>query len=188
MSEVIDKINELFSKHGIKTVKAQKIELQAEAKLENGTTIHTSADAFAPGAEVYTKDDDGEAITLPDGEYTLEDGSKIKVEGGKIAEVMAKKEDDDDEKMSKEEVDALVEKKVDEALSAAMEKFKTELSSQIEAKDEEIKKIKQEFADQDGVPRGPRKKAKEETKVVDLRSMDVDDRIQAIHEKFNSQK
>ncbi len=190
MATIIEKINALFAENGIKTVKAEPIELQAEGKLETGSSIFTPGESFEVGAEVFVKNDDGEAVVLPDGDYVLEDGTKLVVTEGKVAEKMAKEEDD--EKMTKEEAQALVEASVQTALETAMSEFKTELASQIEAKDIEIAKLKEEFSALDRVPRGPKKVAKQKevtTSLADVAKMDSsEDRIMAIHENFSKQK
>ena len=82
-----ERINELFQKFNV-NLKTEEIEvnLEAQAVLDNGTIIYTDADSFDEGAEVYILNEEGEKIPLPEGEYELEDGSKMSVgEGGRIA-------------------------------------------------------------------------------------------------------
>lgn len=58
----------------------------AEATLENGTIIFTDAEGFEDGAEVYIVNEEGEKIPLPDGDYTLEDGTTLTIsDSGKIS-------------------------------------------------------------------------------------------------------
>jgi len=81
-----ERINDLFNKFDV-NLKTEEIEvnLEAQAVLENGTIIYTDAASFEEGAEVYIINEEGEKIPLPDGEYELEDGSKMSVaDGGKI--------------------------------------------------------------------------------------------------------
>jgi len=82
-----ERINELFQKFNV-NLKTEEIEvnLEAQAVLDNGTIIYTDADSFDEGAEVYILNEEGEKIPLPEGEYELEDGSKMSIgEGGKIS-------------------------------------------------------------------------------------------------------
>ena len=81
-----ERINELFQKFNV-NLKTEEIEvnLEAQAVLDNGTIIYTDADSFDEGAEVYILNEEGEKIPLPEGEYELEDGSKMSIgEGGKV--------------------------------------------------------------------------------------------------------
>ena len=94
----------------------------AVMKLENGTEIES--ESFEVGKDVFIKNEDGDSIPLPVGDYTLEDGTLLSVkEEGKIAEMKKKEEEssqpkedldehkDDEEKMkkyaTKEELSAL---------------------------------------------------------------------------------
>ena len=81
-----ERINELFQKFNV-NLKTEEIEvnLEAQAVLDNGTIIYTDADSFEEGAEVYILNEEGEKIPLPEGDYELEDGSKMSIgEGGKV--------------------------------------------------------------------------------------------------------
>jgi hypothetical protein len=87
-----EKLQALFSSHAValsaEEPKQEETKL-ATAKLDNGTEIETPAEGFAPGAEVFVKNDQGEQIALPDGAYTLEDGTTFEVQGGVIMEAEA---------------------------------------------------------------------------------------------------
>ena len=87
-----EKLQALFSSHAVALAaeepKQEETKL-ATAKLDNGTEIETPAEGFAPGAEVFVTNDQGEQIALPDGAYTLEDGTTFNVEGGVIVEAEA---------------------------------------------------------------------------------------------------
>jgi len=90
---VRDSIKAIFAKHNIDPA-SHGIQLSAEVNLEtqgqliDGTAIYTSADAFAIGADCYTKDDAGNNIPCIAGEYQLADGTSIVVgEDSKIAEM-----------------------------------------------------------------------------------------------------
>ena len=60
----------------------------ASAKLADGTAINIQGDSLAAGVMVSVVTDAGEA-PLPDGEYTLEDGTVFYVSGGSVSEVKA---------------------------------------------------------------------------------------------------
>lgn len=99
-----EKLQALFSSHAVALAaeepKQEETKL-ATAKLDNGTEIETPAEGFAPGAEVFVTNDQGEQIALPDGAYTLEDGTTFNVEGGVIVEAEVEaKEDQPAEEMS----------------------------------------------------------------------------------------
>jgi hypothetical protein len=82
------RINELFSKFNLSLETIQKSELKAEGTLENGTIIHTDAETFEEGALVYVLNEEGEKIPLPEGDYTMADGSVISIgESGVVSRI-----------------------------------------------------------------------------------------------------
>jgi hypothetical protein len=90
---VRDSIKAIFAKHNIDPA-AHGIQLSAEVALEvqgqliDGTAIYTSADAFAVGADCYTKDDAGNNVPCMAGEYQLADGTMLTIgEDSKVAEM-----------------------------------------------------------------------------------------------------
>lgn len=88
-----NRINELFNKFNLSLSTIEKTELMAEATLENGTIIYTDAEGFEDGSEVYIKNEEGEKIPLPDGEYTLEDGRTLTIaDSGKVTKSEGKGE------------------------------------------------------------------------------------------------
>lgn len=80
-----ERINGLFEKYSV-NLSAEPVEL-AQATLENGTVIATDSDAFAVGVQAYVTNDEGEKIPLPDGEYTLDNGTTFTVAEGAISEM-----------------------------------------------------------------------------------------------------
>ncbi len=75
----------------------------AQLKLENGTVLE--ADSFEQNMEVFILSDD-ERISLPVGEYQLEDGRTLKVEDeGVISEIGMNEHYEDKDKEEKEEKD-----------------------------------------------------------------------------------
>ena len=65
-----------------------EVNLETEAKLADGTSIFTSADSFVVGADVYTKDDQGNKVAAMAGEYQLETGEMVSVnDAGQVEEI-----------------------------------------------------------------------------------------------------
>lgn len=127
-----------------------EVALETEGKLKDGTPIYTSAESFAIGADVYTKDSEGNNVPAAQGRYELETGEFIDVnELGQIAEMgMPEME----EEMSSQDLVNAIEKLTErvaslegqnstlnaeltkaedkiEELSAVLKNTKTELSS-----------------------------------------------------------
>jgi len=78
----------------------------ADAKLVDGTIV--SAEAFEPGQDLFVIDEAGERTSAPDGEHTLEDGTKVVVKEGKI-ETIIKAENSEEEVKKEEEMAVEVE-------------------------------------------------------------------------------
>jgi len=89
---ISERVQEVFQRFNVNlTVTEEPRTELAEAVLENGTVIYTDADDFSEGAEAYIINDEGERIPLPQGDYTLQDGSVLKIaDGGKVAGVEGK--------------------------------------------------------------------------------------------------
>lgn len=92
---ISERVQEVFQRFNVNlTVTEEPRTELAEAVLENGTVIYTDADDFSEGAEAYIINDEGERIPLPQGDYTLQDGSVLKIaDGGKVAGVEGKGND-----------------------------------------------------------------------------------------------
>ncbi len=122
----------------------------AQLKLENGTVLE--ADQFEQNMEVFILSDD-ERISLPIGEYQLEDGRTLKVEDeGVIAEIGMNEhyEDKDKEKEEKEE-DKEKEKMeyvTKEEFRKEMDDLRKHIEDMMNHKDKEKEKEKEEMASQ----------------------------------------
>lgn len=94
---ISERVQEVFQRFNVNlTVTEEPRTELAEAVLENGTVIYTDADDFSEGAEAYIINDEGERIPLPQGDYTLQDGSVLKIaDGGKVAGIEGKGEGKD---------------------------------------------------------------------------------------------
>lgn len=136
-----------------------KVELQAEAKKQDGTVVYTDADEFAPGVSVFVKEGE-EVLQAPDGEHVLEDGSVVIVADGaveSIQEAEAEEEEMSEENnyVTREEVGALMQDLYD-ALNLSAEALKEvseghaekvqELTSHIEKLKEEKKELETELS------------------------------------------
>lgn len=156
MSNLKESIKAIFQKFSVDP-KAYGINLETEvalemeAKLADGTSVFTSADSFIVGADIYTKDAEGNKVPAMAGEYQLETGEMVSVnDQGKIEEI-SMPEETQTEMSSEELVNAIAklaervsslestnnslnteltkaEDKIEE-LSAQLKNTKTELSS-----------------------------------------------------------
>ena len=162
----------------------------AEGVLEGGTKIYTTAESWEAGVDIYVVNDEGEEIPVPAGEYVLEDGTVIIVEeAGVVAEINAKKEEEEKPEMSEEEVEQSEEtaeesyskEDVLNLIEAAVSKLRTEFSSELEKKNEEIETLKAEFSKP--LPKAP--KAVEPMKREDLVGKSTSERVSMI---FNNLK
>ena len=102
----LQKIKELlkFSKK-----KTYKINMYAEAILDDARVIATDSEEFEIGSAVYVINDAGEVEDLAEGIYTLEDGSKIRIDAesnvaGFGEEEIVEEEMEAEEVVAKEEV------------------------------------------------------------------------------------
>jgi hypothetical protein len=203
-----ERISDLFEKYSVQLEVEEKEEVQmATAKLESGQEIMTDAESFAVGVEVFVMNDENEKIPLPNGEYSLEDGTSLKVEDGKVSEMEAKteaeeeekeeemgygdKDKDEEEKMSEEpkaeeveEVEAsaevLTREDVAGMIAEAIEATKAEFSSQIEERDAKITELSKQATP--SLSRAPKMEA---PAPVDLKSLSIQERVAAIHNQFS---
>lgn len=139
-----EKLQALFSSHAVALSAEQEQEETklATAKLDNGTEIETPAEGFAPGAEVFVTNDQGEQIALPDGAYTLEDGTTFNVEGGVIVEAEVEaKEDQPAEEMSEEKPVQLSREDVQAMINEAVLALSKELVPVIESTHDTVAKL-----------------------------------------------
>ena len=90
---------------GIDT-KEQEVKLAYEAKLVDGTIIVSEADELAEGVVLNILSEDGEQTPIPQGTYSLEDGTEFSTdENGVVLEVSAKEEEEEVEQKEEEEVE-----------------------------------------------------------------------------------
>jgi len=123
----------------------------AQLKLENGTVLE--ADSFEQNMEVFILSDD-ERISLPVGEYQLEDGRTLKVEDEGVISQIGMEEEKEEEKEEKEEKD-MEDKDKEKMEYVTKEEFRKEMDNlrkymedMMKDKDEEKEKEKEEMASQ----------------------------------------
>ena len=124
----------------------------AQLKLENGTVLE--ADSFEQNMEVFILSDD-ERISLPVGEYQLEDGRTLKVEDeGVISEIGMNEHKDKEEEEEKEEKDMedkdkeKMEYVTKEEFRKEMDELRKHIEDMMNHKDKEKEKEKEEMASQ----------------------------------------
>lgn len=99
---VIEKLKEAVKS----VVEAERQDLYAEARLNDGRVVATEAEAFSSGASVRVLSEDGEAAPLEAGSYELSDGGTLNVDAdSKVVEM--EEEENKDEMMDDEEKDEM---------------------------------------------------------------------------------
>ncbi len=97
---VIEKLKEAVRS----VVEAERQNLYAEARLNDGRVIATEAEQFSVGAPVRVMSEDGEATPLEAGSYELSDGGQVTVdENSAVVEMMDEKEEEKTEAAEHEE-------------------------------------------------------------------------------------
>jgi len=189
-----ERISEIFDKYSVELSVEENAEVKfAVATLDSGQEIQTDAEAFAVGVSVFVVNDEGEQIPLPDGEYTLQDGSMLVVAEGAVTEVneaseepAVEAEEDKEEEMSEEpkEVEAssevLTREEVAGMIAEAIEATKAEFSSQIEERDAKITELSKQATK--SLSRAPKMEVQAP---VDLKSLSIQERVAAIHNQFS---
>jgi hypothetical protein len=195
-----ERISEIFDKYSVELSVEENAEVKfAVATLDSGQEIQTEAESFAVGASVFVVNDEGEQIPLPDGDYTLADGSMLVVAEGAITEVKeaaeepaVEAEEEKEEEMSAEaeevkeveEVEASSEVLTREAVAGmiaeAIEATKAEFSSQIEERDAKITELSKQATP--SLSRAPKMEA---PAPVDMTKLSMKERIAAIQNQFS---
>jgi hypothetical protein len=187
-----ERISDLFEKYSVELEVETKEEVKfATATLDSGQEIQTDAEAFAVGVSVFVVNDEGEQIPLPDGDYTLADGSMLVVAEGAVVEVNeattepeVEAEEDKEEEMQAQEVEASSEVLTREAVAGmiaeAVAEAKKEFSSQIEERDAKITELSKQASK--SISRAPKMEAPVS---VDLKSLSITERVAAIHNQFS---
>lgn len=95
----------------------QEVKLAYEAKLADGTIVVSEANELAEGVVLNILSEDGEQTPMPQGTYSLEDGTEFSTdENGVVTEVSAKEEEEEVEQKEEEEVEMEEETTTDETM------------------------------------------------------------------------
>tara|TARA_B100000902_G_C27296975_1_gene910540 strand:- start:1694 stop:2323 length:630 start_codon:yes stop_codon:yes gene_type:complete len=94
--------------------KTYKINMYAEAILDDARVIATDSEQFEIGAEVYVINDEGAVESLSEGIYTMEDGSKIRIDAESRVAGFGEEEEVVEEEVTEEVVEELAEESVAE--------------------------------------------------------------------------
>ena len=137
------RVQDILNKFDVNlTVTEEKSTELAEVTLENGTVVYTD-DEFVVGAEAYIINDEGERISVPAGDYELNDGRLMVIgEGGAIEEIKGA-EEPAEEPVAEEAEAERVEQSADEpeateeVAEEATEELEVEVEIEMEDEDED---------------------------------------------------
>ena len=132
-TDIVNQIKEVL---GMELSKAVQL---AVMKLDNGTEIE--AEAFEVDQQVFIKNEDGESIALPVGDYMLEDGQSLKVETEGVIAAIGEAE-------AEEEVEANEEPKEDAPSDEVVAEEHEEMKYATKEELEEVKTVLQEIKDE----------------------------------------
>ena len=153
---VIEKLKEAVKS----VVEAERQDLYAEARLNDGRVVATEAEAFSAGASVRVLSEDGEAAPLEAGSYELSDGGTLNVDAdSKVVEM--EEEEKKDEMMGDEEKDEMAAVK-----AALVDKF--QISPEVAAEIVEV--VKEAMAPAEVEAEEEKKEEMQEEKPVEMSS------------------
>ena len=132
-TDIVNQIKEVLGMELSKEVQL------AVMKLDNGTEIE--AEAFEVDQQVFIKNEDGESIALPIGDYMLKDGQSLKVETEGVIAAIGEAE-------AEEEVEANEEPKEDAPSDEVVAEEHEEMKYATKEELEEVKTVLQEIKDE----------------------------------------
>jgi hypothetical protein len=132
-TDIVNQIKEVLGMELSKEVQL------AVMKLDNGTEIE--AEAFEVDQQVFIKNEDGESIALPVGDYMLENGQSLKVETEGVIAAIGEAE-------AEEEVEANEEPKEDAPSDEVVAEEHEEMKYATKEELEEVKTVLQEIKDE----------------------------------------
>tara|TARA_Y100001972_G_scaffold45118_1_gene55718 strand:+ start:2554 stop:3219 length:666 start_codon:yes stop_codon:yes gene_type:complete len=128
--------------------KSYSVKFYAEMKLDDGRVVATEDEQFMIGSKVFVVGDDGEAMPLTKGEYTMENGNKLSIDDeSRILDMGedAEAEDIEAKEEEKEEMEAEINLEDVEKRLAALEKEIEEMKDKDkEEMSEDVKETKEE--------------------------------------------
>ena len=167
----IKKIKELLK---LTKKKTYKINMYAEAILDDARVIATDSESFDIGSEVYVINDSGEVESIAEGIYTLEDGTKIRIDAESKVAGFGEEEVVEEEVVVEEELAVDDGKEADVDDWAGMEKRILNL-------EDAIADIKKRIGEGDDV-----EMSEEKTELSADVMGEVITRLNSIEEKFSS--
>ena len=141
-----EKVNALFAKHNVKLSAeetAVQVKQMVEAILDDGTSIYSDSDTWAPGVRVFAQDADGNEVVVADGEYITAEGITVVVADGLLVEL--KPMEEEASKKEDQEETVIAEDQAKETLSAEVEGLLS-LVAKLESELAEIKKANTELS------------------------------------------
>lgn len=121
------------------TTETKEVQLMFEDKLVDGTIVVSEADELAAGVVVNILSEDGVQTPLPEGNYSLENGTTFSVDAdGVVLEVT--QADDETEEQAEDEVEIDARDKDDKDYMQAHEELFAEVGSVVKELLEEVKK------------------------------------------------
>ena len=140
-----EKVNALFAKHNVSLSAEEVVEVKqmVEAVLEDGTSIYSDSDTWAPGVRVFAKDAEGNEVVVADGEYTTAEGVIVVVTEGLLVELKPMVEEPEVEITIEEEQSTEV--VVEDTFNAEVEGLLS-LVAKLESELAEIKKANTELS------------------------------------------
>lgn len=94
----------------------------AEVNTDKGSLIYEGEEDLKAGDSVFVKDEEGNNVPAPDGDYTTEDGKVIKVVEGKVSEIV-----DDKAEVAEDEVKARRKSRFEKIRQAFVESFEEKM-------------------------------------------------------------
>ena len=181
-------VNQIKSVLGMELSQEEKVKL-ATMKLDNGTEIE--AEAFEVGQQVFIKNEDGESIPLPVGDYILEDGQSLKVESEGVIESIGEKEEEEEEEVEakEESTDEAPEDNQEQPEEVVAEEEKEEMNYATKEELEEVKTVLEEIKEEIKSLGEDKKEMKKEEALEEVEmSAEVVEPIAHNPEKLSSQK
>ena len=169
---VIEKLKEAVRS----VVEAERQDLYAEARLNDGRVIATEAEAFSAGASVRVLSEDGEAAPLEAGSYELSDGGSVTVdESSQVVEMMDDKEEKTEAADHEEEKDEMAAVK-----AALVDKF--QISPEVAAEIVEV--VKEAMAPTEEVEAAEHEEKKEEEMEEEKEKEQMSSQLSAITDQM----
>ena len=129
--------------------KQEEVNLEYQAKLEDGTIIVSTADSLEAGVDISVLTEDGTTMLLPVGEYKTEDGQGFSVEvEGVVAELYEEEvEEEEAEEVVEEEASKEDMEEVEFDSVAFMDEVKSVVVDLMSNVNTEIETLKSELAE-----------------------------------------